>query len=272
MVASVRLDAGPSGTMSIVLGADTAVVVGDEILGKPRDAEDAARMLRRLSGRTHQVMTGVSVARRPRRSVSHVETTSVTVRAADRGSDCLVRRERGRTRQGRRATRFRGSRRGSFRGSKARIRTSSGCRSRSSIGLIRRLSWPPSRPCITASSRAILSCPVCPEVLMTHRYMKIGITVGVLVLAFTGLLWSTLREGTEYYKHVDEVMASPSDWQGKQLQLHGFVVANSILVEARHARIPLQGPEQRQGHGCARTRASCPTPSRTARAKKRKSC
>ena len=61
--------------------------------------------------------------------------------------------------------------------------------------------------------------------------MKIGITVGVLVLAFTGLLWVTLSEGTEYYKHVDEVMASPQDWQGKQLQMHGFVVANSILVK-----------------------------------------
>ena len=65
---------------------------------------------------------------------------------------------------------------------------------------------------------------------MAHRYIKIGITVGVLVLAFVGLLWVTLSEGTEYYKHVDEVMASPQDWQGKQLQLHGFVVANSILV------------------------------------------
>ena len=61
--------------------------------------------------------------------------------------------------------------------------------------------------------------------------MKIGITVGVLVLAFTGLLWVTLSEGTEYYKHVDEVMASPADWQGKQLQLHGFVVTNSIFVK-----------------------------------------
>jgi len=60
--------------------------------------------------------------------------------------------------------------------------------------------------------------------------MKIGVTIGVLVLAFTGLLWVTLSEGTEYYKHVDEVMASPADWEGKQLQLHGFVVANSILV------------------------------------------
>jgi septum formation protein len=42
-----------------VLGADTIVVVGDEILGKPIDAGDARRMLRLLSGRQHQVTTGV---------------------------------------------------------------------------------------------------------------------------------------------------------------------------------------------------------------------
>jgi septum formation protein len=44
-----------------VLGADTIVVVGDAILGKPRDAHDAGRMLRLLSGRTHAVITGVCV-------------------------------------------------------------------------------------------------------------------------------------------------------------------------------------------------------------------
>jgi cytochrome c-type biogenesis protein CcmE len=66
---------------------------------------------------------------------------------------------------------------------------------------------------------------------MTHRYMKIGITLGVIGAAFIGLLYTTLAEGTEYYKHVDEVMVSPTDWQGKQLQLHGFVVTNSILVK-----------------------------------------
>jgi septum formation protein len=44
-----------------VLGADTIVVADDAILGKPRDAEDAARMLRLLSGRTHAVITGVCV-------------------------------------------------------------------------------------------------------------------------------------------------------------------------------------------------------------------
>ncbi len=66
---------------------------------------------------------------------------------------------------------------------------------------------------------------------MTHRYMKIGITAVVLVLAFTGMLWSTLREGTEYYKHVDEVTSNAEQWQGKKLQLHGHVVTNSILVK-----------------------------------------
>ena len=68
---------------------------------------------------------------------------------------------------------------------------------------------------------------------MTHRNIKIGVTVVVLTLAFSGLLWSTLREGTEYYKHVDEVMTSPEQWQGKKMQLHGFVVAKSILVNPR---------------------------------------
>jgi cytochrome c-type biogenesis protein CcmE len=66
---------------------------------------------------------------------------------------------------------------------------------------------------------------------MTHRYIKIGATALVLVLAFAGMLWSTLREGTEYYKNVDEVMVSQQDWHGKQLQLHGYVVPNSILVK-----------------------------------------
>jgi cytochrome c-type biogenesis protein CcmE len=57
---------------------------------------------------------------------------------------------------------------------------------------------------------------------MTHRNIKVGVTALVLVGAFAGLLWSTVREGTEYYKHVDEVMTNPHEWQGKRLQLHGF--------------------------------------------------
>ncbi len=49
----------------VVLGADTTVTVDGEILGKPVDAGDAARMLRLLSGRVHRVMTGVALVIRP---------------------------------------------------------------------------------------------------------------------------------------------------------------------------------------------------------------
>ena len=45
----------------LIITADTVVIVGDDILGKPADAADAARMLREISGRTHQVTTGVSL-------------------------------------------------------------------------------------------------------------------------------------------------------------------------------------------------------------------
>jgi septum formation protein len=48
---------------SIVLAADTAVVLDGEILGKPNDAADAVRMLSALSGRTHQVITGICLWR-----------------------------------------------------------------------------------------------------------------------------------------------------------------------------------------------------------------
>ena len=64
---------------------------------------------------------------------------------------------------------------------------------------------------------------------MTHRYIKIGATSVVLVLAFAALLWSTLQEGTQYFKHVDEVMTDTQQWEGKPLQLHGYVVPGSIM-------------------------------------------
>ncbi len=49
----------------VVLAADTAVVLGGEVLGKPQDAQDARRMLRALSGMVHEVLTGVCVRRSP---------------------------------------------------------------------------------------------------------------------------------------------------------------------------------------------------------------
>lgn len=60
----------------VVLAADTTVAVDEHILGKPEDADDAARMLRMLQGRKHQVMTGVAVMSAHETKV-HCETTDV---------------------------------------------------------------------------------------------------------------------------------------------------------------------------------------------------
>jgi len=60
----------------IVLGADTTVVVDGDILAKPVDDADAARMLRRLAGRRHDVLTGISL-RRGAYEIGSVETTAV---------------------------------------------------------------------------------------------------------------------------------------------------------------------------------------------------
>jgi septum formation protein len=78
-VALAKARAGAGAPDAVVLGADTAVVVGDVILGKPADDADAARMLSLLSGREHRVLTGVAVVWDGR--VAHtVETTRVTFR------------------------------------------------------------------------------------------------------------------------------------------------------------------------------------------------
>ncbi len=65
---------------AVVIAADTTVVVDGEILGKPADAAEARAMVRRLSGRSHLVMTGIAVARGTR-VVSAVEEVGVTFRA-----------------------------------------------------------------------------------------------------------------------------------------------------------------------------------------------
>jgi septum formation protein len=77
---AVALTLTPAESNAIVLGADTVVAVDGEILAKPRDAADAARMLRLLSGRTHQVVTGVC-ALRGERQQGAAEVTHVCFRA-----------------------------------------------------------------------------------------------------------------------------------------------------------------------------------------------
>lgn len=65
---------------SYVLGADTIVVVDDEVLGKPKDHADAARMLRKLSGRGHEVTTAVSLVAPGARTETRACTTKVYFR------------------------------------------------------------------------------------------------------------------------------------------------------------------------------------------------
>ena len=64
---------------------------------------------------------------------------------------------------------------------------------------------------------------------MTNRFVKVAVTITVLCLAFAGLLWATLQDGAQYYKYVDEVVADRAAWEGRRLQVHGYVVPGSIM-------------------------------------------
>ena len=83
-----------------ILGADTVVVVDGDILGKPRDDGEAAAMLRRLSGRPHVVMTGVSLRQGPH-ELGRVVTTEVYLRdLSDEELDWYVASGEGRDKAG----------------------------------------------------------------------------------------------------------------------------------------------------------------------------
>lgn len=67
---------------TVILSADTVVSVDGEILGKPRDADDAGRMLRLYSGRTHEVVSGICLLSATRSGVAH-EVTEVEFEPLD---------------------------------------------------------------------------------------------------------------------------------------------------------------------------------------------
>jgi septum formation protein len=81
-VATAKAAAVAAATDELVIAADTTVDLESQILGKPVDDRDAASMLRRLSGRTHRVHTGVAV-RRNGQELAEVCTTLVTFAALD---------------------------------------------------------------------------------------------------------------------------------------------------------------------------------------------
>jgi septum formation protein len=72
-----------------VLGADTTVVVDDEVFGKPRDQADALRMLGKLSGRTHRVVTAVALCRGREHVASVCSVSEVSFRRLD-SDECLA--------------------------------------------------------------------------------------------------------------------------------------------------------------------------------------
>ena len=64
---------------------------------------------------------------------------------------------------------------------------------------------------------------------MAHRNIKIVVTAVVLASAFGFMMWTTLRDGAEYFKHVDEVVAQRPSLEGKKLQVTGYVIPGTIL-------------------------------------------
>ena len=91
VVSRRKAEAVPRGGDDVVIAADTIVVLENKILGKPKDAADASRMLHLLSGRDHQVMTGMTVLRGEKYAVC-TEITDIHFRSlSDREIDAYIR-------------------------------------------------------------------------------------------------------------------------------------------------------------------------------------
>lgn len=64
---------------------------------------------------------------------------------------------------------------------------------------------------------------------MSKKAVRVSVSAFVILAALSWLMISTISEGAEYYKKVDEVMADPSAWQGKRLQVHGYVLGDPLV-------------------------------------------
>lgn len=74
----------------LIITADTIVVLGNEVMGKPKDANEAKKMLHELSGKTHQVITGVCITTKERQSNFSVETDVTFKNLSDQEIDYYV--------------------------------------------------------------------------------------------------------------------------------------------------------------------------------------
>jgi cytochrome c-type biogenesis protein CcmE len=68
---------------------------------------------------------------------------------------------------------------------------------------------------------------------MSKKTARALVSTMIIGGALALLLSISLSEGAQYYKHVDEVMVSPEQWYGKNLQMHGFVVDDSHFVNPK---------------------------------------
>ena len=64
---------------------------------------------------------------------------------------------------------------------------------------------------------------------MSTKAIRATLSGLVIIPAFAAVMYTTVAKDAVYYKHVNEVMNAPDQWYGKPMQLHGFVVDNSIL-------------------------------------------
>jgi septum formation protein len=84
-LAKARAGARGAPAHAVVLGCDTIVVIGGEVLGKPDDERHAVEMLLRIAGRTHRVLTAFAAVATPGAEEVGVEESLVTLRAVERG-------------------------------------------------------------------------------------------------------------------------------------------------------------------------------------------
>lgn len=64
---------------------------------------------------------------------------------------------------------------------------------------------------------------------MAKKTVRVGVSALVVVGALTFLMYTSISEGAEYYKYVDEVMADPAQWEGKRLRVHGYVLGDPLV-------------------------------------------
>lgn len=61
---------------------------------------------------------------------------------------------------------------------------------------------------------------------MSKKTVRVSLSAAIVVSALTFLMYTSISEGAEYYKYVDEVMAEPDQWYGKRLRVHGYVLGD----------------------------------------------